>query len=70
MHLLASLPCLQVIKEKGSQLSRGYGFVSYAHPVYATVAMQHMNQQVRWAGLVELHSFRAFSLRRREPRNA
>ena len=35
----------QVIKEKGSQLSRGYGFVSYAHPVYATVAMQHMNQQ-------------------------
>lgn len=37
---------VQVIKEKGSTLSRGYGFVSYAHPVYATVAMQHMNQQV------------------------
>ena len=36
----------QVIKEKGSNLSRGYGFVSYAHPVYSTVAMQQMNQQV------------------------
>lgn len=36
----------QVIKEKGSQLSRGYGFVSFAHPIYATIAMQHMNQQV------------------------
>ncbi|PSC68050.1 hypothetical protein C2E20_8322 [Micractinium conductrix] len=37
---------VQVIKEKGSNLSRGYGFVSYAHPVYSTVAMQQMNQQV------------------------
>jgi RNA recognition motif-containing protein len=37
---------VQVIKEKGSQLSRGYGFVSYSHPVFATVAMQHMNQMV------------------------
>ncbi|KAL4436558.1 hypothetical protein ABPG75_003697 [Micractinium tetrahymenae] len=37
---------VQVIKEKGSNLSRGYGFVTYAHAVYATVAMQQMNQQV------------------------
>jgi peptidyl-prolyl isomerase E (cyclophilin E) len=37
---------VQVIKDKGSNLSRGYGFVSYAHPLYATVAMQQMNQQV------------------------
>ena len=52
-----SIPCPplpspppQVIKEKGSNVSRGYGFVSYAHPIYATVAMQHMNQQVGAAG--------------------
>jgi RNA recognition motif-containing protein len=43
---------LQVIKEKGSNVSRGYGFVSYAHPIYATVAMQHMNQQVGAGGRV------------------
>ena len=35
----------QVIREKGTNMSKGYGFVTFAHPVYATLAMQNMNQQ-------------------------
>lgn len=26
--------------------SRGFGFVTYAHPAHANLAMQHMNGQV------------------------
>ena len=41
---------LQVIREKGTHVSKGYGFVTFAHPVYATLAMQNMNHQASSAG--------------------
>lgn len=33
----------QIIRDKGSRASRGYGFVTFSHPAYATVAMQQLN---------------------------
>ena len=47
-HLLPFFPPAQVIREKASHISRGYGFVSYAHPAYATVAMHHMHGQMMY----------------------
>ena len=41
-----SFPLWQVIREKVTHVSRGYGFVSFAHPAYATVAMHHMHGQL------------------------
>jgi RNA recognition motif-containing protein len=37
---------VQIIRERSNQASKGYGFVTYSHPAYATVAMQHLNGQV------------------------
>lgn len=37
---------VQIIRDKASQASRGYGFVTYAHPAYATLAMQQLNGQI------------------------
>ena len=39
---------VQIIRDKPSQASRGYGFVTFAHPAYATVAMQQLNGQVMY----------------------
>lgn len=39
---------VQIIRDKATQSSRGYGFVTFAHPAYATVAMQNMNGQVMY----------------------
>lgn len=34
---------MQVIRDHDTQQSKGYGFVSYSHPVYALHAMQKMD---------------------------
>jgi len=38
----------QIIRDNKTQVSRGYGFVTFAHPAYATVAMQQLNGQVMY----------------------
>lgn len=37
---------VQVIRDKSTQASRGFAFVTFAHPAYATLAMQQMNGQM------------------------
>ena len=37
---------VQVIRDRGTQASRGYGFVTYAHSAYATLAMQQLHGRV------------------------
>lgn len=39
---------VQIIRDKPSNVSRGFGFVTFAHPAYATVAMQQLNGQVMY----------------------
>lgn len=39
---------VQIIRDKATQLSRGYGFVTFAHPAYARCAMEHMNGQMMY----------------------
>jgi len=34
---------VQVIRDRDTRISRGYAFVTYAHPMYARAAMQHMD---------------------------
>lgn len=34
---------VQVIRDRETQMSRGYGFVTFVHPFYAQTAMQHMD---------------------------
>jgi WD40 repeat protein len=34
---------VQIILDKATQTSRGYGFVTFAHPMYAEVAMKNLN---------------------------
>jgi len=34
---------IQVIRERDTHISRGYGFVTYSHPIYAQTAMQNMD---------------------------
>jgi len=34
---------VQVIRDRDTRISRGYAFVTYAHPIYARAAMQHMD---------------------------
>ena len=36
-----------MIRDKASGAPRGYAFLTYAHPLAAATAMQHMNHQVR-----------------------
>jgi len=36
---------VQIIRDKITQVSKGYGFVTFAHPAYATWAMQQLNGQ-------------------------
>ena len=43
----AALFHVQIIRDKATLVSKGFGFVSFAHPAYATLAMQQMDQQVR-----------------------
>ena len=35
----------QVIRDKSSQQSRGFAFVTFTHAAYATFAMTHMNNK-------------------------
>ncbi|GAB4818273.1 hypothetical protein N2152v2_005319 [Parachlorella kessleri] len=37
---------VQIIRDKATLVSKGFGFVTFAHPAYATLAMQQMDQQV------------------------
>lgn len=37
---------VQVIRDRGTQASRGYGFVTFAHSAYAMLAMQQMHGKV------------------------
>ncbi|KAK9804235.1 hypothetical protein WJX72_002697 [[Myrmecia] bisecta] len=34
---------IQVIRDKNSYASRGFAFVTYAHPMYASIAIEHMD---------------------------
>lgn len=34
---------IQVIRDRDTRLSRGFAFVTYNHPMYAQIAMQHMD---------------------------
>jgi len=41
--LYGPVSSVQVIRDRETQMSRGYGFVTFVHPFYAQVAMQHMD---------------------------
>lgn len=34
---------LQIIRDRATEQTRGFGFVTYAHPQSARMAMEHMN---------------------------
>lgn len=55
---------IQIIRERETQISRGFGFVTYAHPMYAHAAMQQMDS-VQFLGPFEGRKLKvSFSNRR------
>lgn len=36
---------VQIMRDKSTSASKGYGFVTFAHPAYATTAIQQLNNQ-------------------------
>ena len=67
MHLFAHygpVVSVQVIRERETRISRGFGFVTFAHPYYAQIAMDQLDS-VQIAGPFEGRKLKvSFSNRR------